>query len=393
MDLLEHLDEQETLTPILREAWDSLGHEDNYVLENSDAMADYVLGHHPGALNSQPAQPERLRIYAKSWFRYAAILILAALTGAYLWLAPFQPKKAISTTAHVQLPESIAPGRDGAILTLSDGSRVMTDSLGNGTINGSKGAEGILTNGVLSYQTLSGGMSETGYNTVSTPRGRKFMLLLSDGTKVWLNAASSIRYPVRFGSSERKVEISGEAYLEVAANAAVPFSIQLIDKTEIQVLGTVINVEAYPNELAGKTTLVSGSIRVSQGSVDRAYSLHPENSVILKPGQQCIMNNAPGNNNNRARVETVDTRPIVAWKNDLFYFDEERLDLIIKKLSRWYDVDIVLEPAQLGDMRFSAVISRTESLSNILKMMEQIEGFGFRHEKNTIYIYKKTGQQ
>jgi transmembrane sensor len=242
------------------------------------------------ALNKQPAKLTRLSF--RRWWAAAAILLLLA-GGTYLWIQP--KKNAESEGAMVKTPE-IAPGREGAILTLADGTQVVLDSLGNGLVAAVNGAQILLKNGQLAYDVTGEIAGHTTYNTVTTPKGRQFQIILPDGSKVWLNAASSIRYPTVFSGEERKVDVRGEAYFEVKQNPEMPFRVTIYNSAEVVVLGTQFNVDAYEEEQKIKTTLVEGSISVTSAgakggekSLSGGDGLQPSvgiRPVVLKPGQQ-----------------------------------------------------------------------------------------------------------
>ncbi|MET0391695.1 MAG: FecR family protein, partial [Chitinophagaceae bacterium] len=204
-----------------------------------------ILGH------AKPA-PARVHFLKKPWLRYAAAIIIVLFGAvAYLWITNSRPSKQMAAADPACCQQEIVPGKEGAILTLADGSTVVLDSLGNGVITTQNGSKVLLTNGQLAYNAEGAAGAETAYNTMTTPKGRQFRVVLSDGTKVWLNAASSLRYPIVFTGNERKVEITGEAYFEVAKNTDPatgrkrPFHVKVNDRTEIEVLGTHFNINSY----------------------------------------------------------------------------------------------------------------------------------------------------
>ena len=213
-----------------------------------------------------------LLLFRRRWWAAASIILVLGI-GAYLWSA--RKKNAapavVAADTRVNTPD-IPPGKDGAILTLADGSQVVLDSLGSGVIALQNGARAVIKNGELVYDLTRAGTGGVAYNTMTTPKGRQFILLLPDGTKVWLNAASSIRYPTVFSGRERKVELTGEAYFEVAKNVRLPFLVNVNDKATVEVLGTNFNVNAYEDEASINTTLLEGSVKV--------------NGTVIKPGQQ-----------------------------------------------------------------------------------------------------------
>jgi transmembrane sensor len=205
--------------------------------------------------------------------------------------------------------------------------------------------------------TATGQAKEVNYNTLTTPRGGQFRVTLPDGTAVWLNAASSIRYPTRFAGSERLVEISGEAYLEVASNAQQPFKVKITDGTTINVLGTSFNINAYNDtEQPVTTTLISGAIQISKTN----------KTVTLRPGQQAQM---------REEItvsKQVDTEQVMAWKNGLFYFKNAPLQEVMEQLSRWYDIEVVYK-GKIPDKKFDGKLDRQLQLSQVIRIMQYMQ--------------------
>jgi ferric-dicitrate binding protein FerR (iron transport regulator) len=235
---------------------------------------------------------------------------------------------------------------------------MVLDSAGNGVITRQNGTSVILKNDGLQYSPEDAGTGEMKYNTVTTSKGRQFRVVLPDGTKVWLNAASYLRFPVAFNAKERMVEFSGEAYFEVAKNAAQPFRLKVPGKIDLEVLGTVFNVNAYTNESNSYTTLVEGAVRISlTGKTGGA--------VVLKPGEQ-LQAGGPGMEVTRnANVEQA-----TAWKNGLFNFEGVGLREMMRQLERWYDLEVVYE-GNVPDVRFFGEMSRTLQLSDVLAGLER----------------------
>jgi len=201
--------------------------------------------------------------------------------------------------------------------------------------------------------------------------GGEYQVVLADGTKVWLNALSSIRFPTSFKGSERKVEITGEAYFEVAKNARMPFRVIGGSQT-VEVLGTHFNINAYPDESAVATTLLEGSVKVA---------MHDGQAKVLKPGEQALI----FKENNSFRVKEVDAEDAVAWKNGYFQFNDDDLKTIMNQLSRWYNVEIVYQQANL-DQKFGGTISRSKNLSQVLRILELTGNVRFRVEGRRITV-------
>ena len=256
------------------------------------------------------------------------------------------------------LPEEIVSGGSHAILTLSNGTVIILDSAKKGMITKQGNVKVIkLDSGQLAYTPLSNNGTpslELGYNTISTPRATQYQIVLSDGTKVWLNAASSLRYPTVFTGKDRKVELTGEGYFEVARIKEKPFHVQTGD-LEVEVLGTHFNIMAYEDEDAIQTTLLEGTVKVS----------HNNQSDLLKPGKQASL----GRDNNKLTVSVANVQQAVAWKNGYFYFDKSDVKAIMRQVSRWYDLDIVYE-SPVPEMKFSGKIERNLPLSGITHLLE-----------------------
>jgi transmembrane sensor len=244
-------------------------------------------------------------------------------------------------------------GGNKATLTLANGSKVILDDVKNGTVSNQGNTKVIKTNGRLAYSANNNALIADVYNTVATPRGGRYQVVLPDGSQVWLNAASSIRFPTAFTGKERTVEITGEAYFEVAKNKALPFVVK-VNNSEVRVFGTHFNVMAYNDEAAIKTTLLEGSVQFSNGSA----------SYMLKPGQQSELNKS----GQVKVISDVDVDNVVAWKNNLFVFENADIEDIMRQLSRSYDVDIVYNK-KVND-RFFAEIPTTSKLSEVLKALE-----------------------
>lgn len=303
----------------------------------------------------------------KLWtIRYAAAIIVICLLSVSVYLL-VKPKNTgqISKVESIQIDKSdVAPGQNKAILTLANGSSIILDSTANGTLTTQGNSKILNLNGMLSYNTVDNKSSEIVYNTISTPRGGQYQLILSDGSKIWLNAASSLRFPASFAGKERKVELLGEAYFEVAKNPAIPFKVK-VNGMEVEVLGTHFNINSYDNESVVRTTLLEGSIKINKNNI----------SSLLKPGQQAQMNKA----GEIKIINNVDLEEVIAWKEGKFQFNKADIHDIMRQLSRWYDVDVEYKGAISS--HFGGTISRDVNLSQVLNMLHltgevrfQIEG-------------------
>jgi hypothetical protein len=273
---------------------------------------------------------------------------------------------------------NILPGTDKATLILSNGDKISLNEAKNGVLAlqstmkviKSEGGEIIYTSRPDPAPYTNGARnqeSETkNVNTMITPRGGQYKLSLPDGTKVWLNAASTLTYPVSFaGRKERRIELKGEAYFEVAKDKMHPFLVQ--SKTQVvKVLGTHFNISSYPDDASTQTTLVEGSVLV--------------NMVALKPGQQAV------NSGSLIKVRSVDPDGVIAWKNGEFSFRNEPLERIMKQLSRWYDVDVVYQNQQAGSQLFGGTISKYKDISKVLRMLELTGDVKFKMEGRKVFV-------
>ncbi|HRE52993.1 MAG TPA: DUF4974 domain-containing protein [Flavitalea sp.] len=300
----------------------------------------------------------------------AAIIIALIGAGGYrlLFNGNNQEEK-IAQQPALQQGNDLAPGSNGAILTLADGRQVILDSAGNGTLALQGKTKVTRQDGQIIYDTENNAQQQVLFNAMSTPRGRQYQLVLSDGTKVWLNASSSIRYPAAFTDTERKVEITGEAYFEVSQlvdkekGRKIPFIVKIVsgegrERGEVQVLGTHFNVNSYEDETIVKTTLLEGSVKIMKDNRSR----------ILLPGQQAQFDNRVSEDIQVAG--NVDLEAVMAWKNGYFSFVNTDLAAIFRQISRWYDVDVEYR-GKIPDRRFGGEVSRNTNVSEVLKILEK----------------------
>lgn len=319
----------------------------------------------PVAPQGMPVKYRRMRTIGTTWLRYAAAVILIAGAGTYLWLKDADRGTPAVTNAAVP-GDDIVPGGQKAMLTLADGTVIQLDSAANGQLAVQSGSQVMNSNGLISY-TLSGGEAHVmAYNTLRTPRGGTYQLSLPDGTRVWLNAASSISYPVVFSGKERIVEMTGEAYFDVAQDAQAPFKVKVDENNLIEVLGTQFNVKAYKEDDLVSTTLLEGAVRVAGNG----------KQLTLKPGQQA-----------QASVEQLSVKTlgqagisqVIAWKEGRFNFQDAHLQEIMRQLARWYDIEVVYEKG-IPDLEFIGEIERSLPLGEVLKGLK-MSGVNFRLEK------------
>lgn len=287
------------------------------------------------------------------WPAAAAAAVILVAAGFYLFERKAHPAEVVSVKIY---KNDVAPGVNGAVLRLADGSEIVLDSTGNGEVSRQGNTKVIKqAGGQLVYQA-QGGTEAVLYNTLSTAKGKQFKIVLPDGTKVWLNSFSSLRYPTAFVGGRRAVEVTGEAYFEVASDAAMPFVVKT-SQEEIAVLGTHFNVNSYKDEPAVKATLLEGAIRVSNGS----------GQVVLRPGQQAVI----GQRASAIGVVEVDTEDVVAWKNGYFHFDNADIQTVMRQLARWYDVEVKYDGVLPTGGDFKGEIGRGLTLAQVLKVLEQ----------------------
>lgn len=300
----------------------------------------------------------------------ASVLVLITFSLFYYTTKVNQPSE--PTNANISKVSSdgshVIPGTRKAILTLADNSQIILDSASLGDIHKLTGITISKTEkGQLSYIVDDKNLPTNApiqYNTITTPIGGEYKIQLADGTVVWLNAMSSIRFPTRFSGNERRVEITGEAYFEVAHNVSMPFRVVGGDQ-EVEVLGTHFNVNAYTDEKYVKTTLFNGSVKVSL----KNKNLHK----ILKPGDQSLNLSTAA----ELTVQKVDLEEAVAWKNGYFIFVDKDIKDILRQISRWYDVDIEYKN-NFPNLKFGGAISRDRKLSEVLNLLQLTDNVKFK---------------
>lgn len=299
------------------------------------------------------------RIYPFYRVAAAAAILLFLWGGLYL-LRP----------ATQQLAQNdIAPGRNSATLTLANGQKILLNTAGQGLVAKEAGVAITKTaDGQLAYQ--AGGNGNPGqFNTLSTANGEAYQVRLPDGTRVWLNAASSLTYPLSF-ASVRQVKLTGEGYFEVAKDKLHPFTVKTAQQ-DVTVLGTHFNINAYPDEAAVRTTLFEGSVRVDAGKETRT----------IKPGEQAVLTNT-------LEVKQADTESALAWKNGDFIFKDEGLQAAMLRVARWYNVDVVYAPGAPKGLELGGWVSRSKNISAVLHMMEATGKVHFKIEGRRVMVEK-----
>lgn len=318
-------------------------------------------------IHAQPASIKTIRLWPR--IAVAASIILALSAGTYFILHKNQAGQQITSN---QIKNDILPGSNKAILTLSNGQRISLTDAKNGTIATQAGKNIQKTaNGLIVYDNTHSNHTteEISFNTIETPRGGEYQVVLPDGTKVWLNAASSLKYPASFANAtERKVTLTGEGYFEVAKDKSRPFIVNS-NKQDVKVLGTHFDINSYNDEPSTKTTLLEGSIQLN-------------NSTILKPGEQAELKS-----NGNIAVNEVNTSKFIAWKNGKFVFDDENIQSVMRKLSRWYNVAVVYD-GNVSDRTFTGSISRFDNISKILDKITYTQAVHFKIEGRRITVIR-----
>jgi len=368
--LVEQPGQQEALEGFVHQVMMSdafAGQHEERVKEAIIAQLEKRMAERPGGQGA--------RVFSIRWAAAAAVVILLA-GGAWLW----SRGKSEAPASMAQQPlHDVPPGHEGAVLTLADGRQIVLDSSGSGALAKQGNASVIrLSAGELTYQAESTSASAGAgmvYNTLTTPRGRRTSVLLSDGTRVWLNAASSIRYPTVFSGKNRTVEVSGEAYFEVAKDAAMPFIVRttgssLQPPVEIQVLGTSFNISAYNDDDEISTTLTAGSVKVINGPALQ----------LITPGQQLVAKD-------KGKLELnpgVDVQKVIAWKDGYFLFNNDDLPTIMKQLSRWYDIEVHFDGPVSA--HYTGKIGRQVNISQVLNLFQAVGGVRFSVQNKEVRV-------
>lgn len=307
----------------------------------------------------QPVYSARIiPIYKRTWFRVAAVIVvLAGAFTIYSLVANNNSQQdVVKSDTQKQAP---LPGYNKATLTLADGSTLDLSNASNGVITqqGKTKLEKPI-NGQLAYISSNEKSTDVFQNNLVTPKGGQYQLIFSDGSKVWLNAATSIKYPANFVGNERKVELTGEAYFEIAKNESMPFKVVVDGVSEVEVLGTHFNVNAYRDEKSLNTTLLEGKVKIKV--------LATGDTRIMSPGEQAEIRDR-----NKIIIDkNANTEQAIAWKNGVFHFTNADLNTVFRQLSRWYDVDVRFEGA-VPHREFSGEIDRNLNLQQVMKLLEK----------------------
>lgn len=287
------------------------------------------------------------------WSVAASLLIAFVIGDLIEKKVTTKDKPAIAITTATS---PVMPGRTTATLTLANGKTILLDSVGKGELARQGGTRLIKAgSGTLAYLAEYGEATAVTFNILTTPRSGQYQLTLPDGSRVWLNNVSRLRYPTAFLGKDRTVELTGEAYFEIVKDAAKPFIVKVKDEA-VEVLGTSFNVMAYSEEGGTQTTLLTGAVAVKAGS----------NMVRLKPDEQAQMKADGG----LKVVKDVASQDVVSWKDGFFYFGRASFAAVMRQLARWYDVDVIYE-GKVPEMEFGGKIDRTLPLNDLLKFLDK----------------------
>lgn len=302
-------------------------------------------------LTGNESRALRLRRRRRLSLSIAALALICLAGGGLFWLT--SGNKSVKETVQTEKKENISPAGIGkTTLTLSDGSVIALNEVSDGALFEDSTARLVKSGGQLLYEDKAGDNGQlVAYNTISTSVGGMYQVVLPDKSKVWLNAASTLRYPTAFHDSIRLVELNGEAYFEVAKNGNMPFVVSA-GGTKVEVIGTHFNIMAYRDEKETRTTLLEGAVIVSDHTGKK----------LMKPGQQAITNDG-------IRLVETDPQAVVAWRQGLFHFENAGIGLVMRQLVRWYDIEVVYEKGGTPDIHFTGIISRHTSLSEAIEMI------------------------
>ncbi len=349
---------------------------DNNLMGDEDSVRKIIFSN---IINEIETKEKPVKTIKTAWLAIAASLVILFSIGIFVYQSKKDSSLPLNKEATALHQNDILPGGNKATLTLSDGTRILLDDATNGELARQKNiiikktGDGQLVYDLSQYEDDGAG-SKLNINTISTPVGGQYQLILPDGSKVWLNSLSSLRFPVVFKDKTRRVELSGEGYFEIAKDRNKPFIVK-VGGTEVEVLGTHFNIMAYKDELNNETTLLEGSVKVK--------SLASSQSIVLIPGQQAQIQTG---SSDLIKVKEVNTAEITAWKDGYFQFNREDIQSVMKDIVRWYDVEVVYE-GDIPQEQFVGRIRRSVTLSQVLKILEYSK-VNFRIDGRKIIIRK-----
>lgn len=367
---LNHPDFKDDIDGLLEQAWGHLSQQDlpDIPGEKADAFYDLIVARR---------QPKRAKPYL--WLKVAASIIVLLSLGLITYVYHHKTQSDVAARLTKPYVQDIMPGMNKAILTLSNGRKVMLDTAAKGQIAQQQGivisknkSSQLVYVAAVNDATAAATKSDIQYNTITVPKGGEYSLLLADGTHVYLNAASSLTYPTDFKGNTREVSLTGEAYFEVAKNRQKPFKVNVNNQQQVEVLGTHFNIEAYNDDRAITTTLIEGSVKL----------LSNGKQAVLKPGQTAI------NNGTSFQIAQSDIDEVMAWRNGIFIFNNENITSLMKRISRWYNIDVEF----VGDMKnisFIGSYPRSKSLADLIKNIELTEKVHFLVQERRVTVIEK----
>jgi len=342
--LLAQSGQDAELNDALKGLWENFTPDTHIPAAKADELFNGIV-----AQNLTKIIPGRQQVW---WPAAAVITVLLTLGGTNLFLKHRSTKK----NNVVAYNNDVAPGGNHAVLTLANGQQITLDSAGNGAL-GQQGNTVIikLNNGQLAYEAKGSTPQQVSYNKITTPRGGQYQIVLPDGTSVWMNAASSLRFPTAFNGNDRQVDLTGEAYFEIAQDAGKPFIVN-VNRMKVAVLGTHFNIMSYPEEESIQTTLLEGAVEVTGNG--RPQQLKPGQQAQLYPDGQFKL------------VTDPDLESVMAWKNGYFQFNKADLQTVMRQLERWYDIEVIYKD-EVPDFMFVGQMNKNANLSAILRILER----------------------
>jgi transmembrane sensor len=353
----------------LLEAWYNCGLQEDISWTAGDLNEDQLKERlfYPIAQNISGKIQTR-RLLGKS-ILYKAAATITLIMGATLGYLSFKTTTAERPKMASKPVINNSGNYNKAILTLADGQTVDLNGTANGIIAQEGGARIQKTqDGKLLYNADDDSIAAAGMNILNTPKGGQYQIALPDGSKVWLNASSALKFPTVFQGKERVVELMGEAYFEVAKDKVRPFKVKMSDETAVEVLGTHFNIMAYPGENRINATLLEGSINIQKGRLNK----------MVAPGQMAEVTN-------KITLQAVDAEEAISWKNGLFRFEKSDVQTVMNEIERWYNIDVIYEGG-MPDNKITGYISRTSQLSEVVKMLE-LSGLKLQVRGNKIKVF------
>lgn len=388
MQLLQQSANDTTIKEMLDDVWNGLAVENRLSTSKANAIFSAILASDV-SFQQAPRITHAPESKVRTLFTFTRVAVAACLllfAGAmYYFLFYNKPEQAIvKNNSDQPYKNDIPPGKMGAVLTLADGTTINLDSSGNGNIARQGNTTIIKLDSQLTYNASSLVNGQHLYNTITTTRGHQYQLILPDGSQVWLNAGSSIRFPIAFAGNERRVAVTGELYFDVKHNSSMPFTV-VANGVEVHDLGTQFNINAYDNEEGVVTTLIEGKVNV----VNRESSIGNTQSVILTPGQQAAISSPQtvrgGREGGIKLVKDADVEAAIAWKNGQFMFEGNTIQSVMRQLERWYDVQVEYS-GNVSNEEFVGTISRFGNISEVLSMLQKTGTVSFEIKGRKVIV-------